>query len=62
MPSVPLLRRRDPRWQEDGPVARREHRKRRVREVAAFATSLLAVAGAGVAWIVRLSLAGLGRG
>jgi hypothetical protein len=30
--------------------------------MAAFATSLLAVVGAGAAWVVRLGIAGIGRG
>ncbi len=62
MPSLARLRRRNPRWEEDGPAARRMHRVRHVREVAALGVSLLAVLGAAAAWAVRLGLAGLGRG
>jgi hypothetical protein len=62
MPSLPRLTRTDPRWEEEGPSARREHRRQRIRELSAFATSLVAVAGAGAVWAVRLGVAGLGRG
>jgi hypothetical protein len=44
MRTLSLLRRRDPRWEEDGPVARREYRHRLAREVAAFGTSWFAAA------------------
>lgn len=40
----PRFRRRNPRWEEDGPIARREYRRRRIREVVAFGTSWFAAA------------------
>lgn len=54
------LKRRNPRWEEDGPAARREQRVRRAREVAAFTASLVAVLGASGLWLVRIASA-LGR-
>lgn len=54
MPSLLHSRRRDPRWEEDGPRARREHRVRRLRELAAFGTSLLAAIAAGGFWVLRV--------
>lgn len=62
MPSLPIPRRRDPRWQEDGPSARRERRLRRLRESAAFTVALLATLAAAALWVVRLGLTGLLRG
>ena len=55
-------RRPDPRWEEDGPAARREYRRRRVRELTSFGTSLLAAAVAGGALAIRLGTALLSRG
>ena len=62
MPMLRRFRRRDPRWEEDGPAARREHRLRRLRDVAAFATSLVAAAAAGGMLALRLGTALAGRG
>ncbi len=62
MPTLRRFRRRNPRWEEDGPAARREHRLRRLREVAAFLTSLVAVAAAGGMLAMRLGTAIVGRG
>lgn len=62
MPTAPRLVRRNPRWEEDGPAARREQRRQRLRALIAFATSLVAVAAAGGMWAVRLGVAALWRG
>jgi hypothetical protein len=62
MSSLLRLRRPDPRWEEDGPAARREYRRRRTRETMAFATSLFAAAVAGAALAFRLGTALLSRG
>ena len=62
MPSLSRLSRRNPRWGEDGPVAQREHRRRLVRDLAAFATALFAVLAAGAEWAAHLGVGGIGRG
>jgi len=59
---LPRSTRRDPRWEEEGPSARREHRRQRIRELSAFATSLVAIVAAAAVWACRLGVAGLGRG
>jgi hypothetical protein len=46
MPSLPRARRRNPRWEEDGPAARREYRLRRARAMLAFVASFVAAAAA----------------
>jgi len=61
MLSLTRLTRRDPRWEEEGPSARREHRRQRARELSAFAISLVALAAVAAVWAVRLGVAGLGR-
>lgn len=58
----PRFRRRNPRWEEDGPSARREHRRRRVREIAAFGTSLVAVVMTAAVWAVHLGVTTLVHG
>ncbi len=55
MPSLSLRRRRDPRWEEDGPSARREHRRRRLVTLAAFATSLVALGLSAALWVAHLA-------
>jgi hypothetical protein len=62
MSLLSRLRRSDPRWEEDGPAARREYRRRRMREMTAFTTSLVAAAVAGAALAFRLGTALLSRG
>jgi hypothetical protein len=52
----PRFRRRDPRWEEDGPIARREHRSRRVRELAAFSTSVVAVGLSVAVWAIHFGV------
>ena len=54
MSSLPRFRRRNPRWEEDGPSARREHRRQRARELVAFGTSIAAIGLAIAIWAVRL--------
>ena len=53
------LRRRDPWWGLEGPAARRRHRRERFTSFLAFATSLVAIAGAGVAWVIQIGLAAM---
>ncbi len=60
MPSLVPRRRRDPRWEEDGPAARHEHRRRRIRGLSAFAFALIAAAAAAVVWCLQLGLFGAG--
>ncbi len=48
---------RDPFWEIDGPSARREHRVRRAKAIAAFGASVAAVGGAAFIWTVKLGLA-----
>jgi hypothetical protein len=62
MPSVHRFRRRDPRWEEDGPAARREYHRRRTLDLAAFIASLAAAAAAGGVLALRLGTALIGRG
>jgi len=57
--SVP--HRRNPRWEEDGPAARRERRGRRVRELVAFVAALVAVGAAGAMWLVSLGVTSVVR-
>jgi len=61
MPSLPRMTRRNPRWEEEGPSARREYRRQQTRELVAFATSLVAVMAVAAVWAERLASAGLGR-
>jgi uncharacterized membrane protein len=56
MPSLSLLRRRDPMWEVDGPAARRARRQQRVVSSIAFATSVVAVGAAALAWALQLGL------
>lgn len=62
MSSLSRSRRHDPRWEEDGPAARREYRRRRMRELTAFGTSLFAAVAAGAALAFRLGTALVSRG
>ncbi len=62
MASLRNLSRRDRRWGEDGPAARREQQRRRAREVAAFLMSLLAAVAAGAVLAFRLSATVLHQG
>ncbi len=62
MSALSRLRRPDPRWEEEGPAARREYRRRRTREMASFATSLVAAVMAVAALALRLGSALLSRG
>ncbi len=59
MPTLSLLRRRDPMWEVDGPAARRARRQQRVVSSVAFATSLVAIGAAALAWALQLGLGGL---
>ena len=61
MPSLQRLTRRDPRWEEEGPSARREYQRQQVRELIAFATSVIAVVAAVVLWATRLGAMGIGH-
>ncbi len=58
MPSLSLLRRRDPWWELDGPAARRARRRQRLMSGVAFVAALVAVGGAAIGWALRLGLAG----
>lgn len=60
----PLSRRprRNPRWEEEGPIARKEYRRRRIRELTAFGTSLSALVLTSAVWAVHLGIGGLGPG
>ena len=60
LPSLPRLTRRNPRWEEEGPSARREYRRQRTREVGAFATSVIAVVAAAALVGLRI-VEGLGH-
>jgi hypothetical protein len=60
MPSLALRHRRDPRWQEDGPAARDERRRRRIREFTALACAMVAAAAAAALWCLQLGLIGGG--
>ena len=51
------LRRRDPWWGLEGPAARRRHRYQRFVSFVAFSASLVAIAGAGMAWAIHIGLA-----
>jgi hypothetical protein len=53
-----LFERRDPYWEREGPAARREHRRRRIRGLLALAAATAAVAATVFAWSVELGLAG----
>jgi uncharacterized membrane protein len=59
MPTLSLFRRRDPMWEVDGPAARRARRQQRAVSSVAFATSLVAVGAAALAWALQLGLGGL---
>jgi hypothetical protein len=59
LPTLPHLTRRDPRWEEEGPSARREYRRQQIREISAFATSVVAVVAAGAVVAARI-IGGLG--
>jgi len=54
--SILAFRRRDPWWAMEGPAARRARRRKRVVALLAFMTSLMALAGAALAWAVQLGL------
>jgi hypothetical protein len=62
MPTLSRFRRRNPRWEEDGPSARREYRRRRTRELVAFGIALFAAVVAGAAWALHLGVTSLLRG
>jgi hypothetical protein len=57
MPSLSLVRRRDPWWEADGPAARRARRRERVVGAAAFVAALGAIGASGFAWAVQLGVA-----
>jgi hypothetical protein len=57
MPSISLLRRRDPWWEADGPAARRARRRERFVSGIAFTAALTAVGFATVAWAIELGVA-----
>jgi len=57
MPSISLLRRRDPWWEADGPAARRARRRQRFVSGVAFMAALAAVGGAAIAWAIELGMA-----
>ena len=57
MPSFPVPKRRDPWWEADGPAARGERRRRRLRGGVALVVAVVAVAGAAFAWSLELGLA-----
>jgi hypothetical protein len=59
MPTLSLLRRRDPMWEVDGSAARRARRQQRVVSSVALATSLVAVGAAALAWALQLGLGNL---
>jgi hypothetical protein len=58
MPSLSLLRRRDPWWEIDGHAARRTRRKQQFVAGLAFLAALAAVGAAAFAWAVQLGIAG----
>jgi hypothetical protein len=59
LPSLTRHRRRhhDPYWDVDGSAARESRRRRLRRESLAFGFSVVAVAGAALAWILHLGVA-----
>ena len=57
MPSISLLRRRDPWWEADGPAARRERRRQRFVAGLAFTAALTAVGAATIGWAIELGIA-----
>ena len=57
MPSLTLIRRRDPWWEADGPAARRARRRSRVMGAIALTASLAAVLVTAFAWSIELGLA-----
>ncbi len=57
MPSISLLRRRDPWWESDGPAARRARRRQRFVSGIAFTAALTAVGFAAVGWAIELGVA-----
>jgi len=58
MPTL-AFRRRDPWWGQEGPAARRRHRRERLLSGMAFVASLMAIAGAGLVWSIQLGLAAM---
>lgn len=58
MPSLSLIRRRDPWWEADGSAARRARRKHRVISAVAFVAALGALGGAAIGWAIQLGIAG----
>jgi hypothetical protein len=58
MSSLSLFRRRDPWWEADGPAARRERRKQRAMNSAAFAAAVAAIGATALAWSIELGVAG----
>ena len=58
MPTL-TLRRRDPWWGLEGPAARRRHRYERFISTTAFMASIIAIAGAALAWSIQLGFASM---
>ena len=58
MPSLSLIRRRDPWWEADGSAARRVRRKQRMISGVAFVAALAALGGAAIGWAIQLGIAG----
>ncbi len=59
MPSLSLLKRRDPWWEVDGPAARRARRRERVVAGAAFLAAVTAVGAAALAWSIQIGIAAM---
>ena len=59
MPSLSLLKRRDPWWEADGPAARRARRRERVVAGAAFLAAVTAVGAAALAWSIQIGIAAM---
>jgi hypothetical protein len=57
MPSISLLRRRDPWWEADGRAARQARRRQRLVSALAFVTALAAVGSAAIGWAIALGIA-----
>ena len=58
MPTL-TRRRRDPWWGLEGPAARRRHRYERFISTTAFMASIIAIAGAALAWSIQLGFASM---
>jgi hypothetical protein len=58
MPTL-TLRRRDPWWGQEGPAAKRRHRYERFVSTTAFMASIVAIAGAALAWSIQLGFASM---